>query len=667
MAAEAYYQGSTEVMTDAEYDLKVEYLEALVASGRVELTEEIKSIINSVSAGTVAKGQLIKHDYAMLSLAKAKNESELKTYHTRLTTSGAKGFFLEMKLDGLALSAKYSSGILKQLATRGDGFEGESLNHLINSNEVSILGLPMNVGNNDTFEIRGEIYISDSQFKVINESRKKASEEEFSNPRNAVSGLVKRAEKGIGFNVEISFGAYSAYQEGSQIEFSKLSGMSDLITAEKLTSLELKKLSGKDYSKIDSVNFVDLMEIVEKFGKDREKFSIPTDGVVIKPVNEIEMLNKMGSTSHHPIAYIAYKYPGAKSISKVLEITVSVGKTGRLTPQAKIEPVEVDGVLISNVTCHNYSWLKEKGIKEGAVVEVFRANDVIPAISSVLIPGEGSEVEIPEVCPECGGEVKGGEIDVSTGVHKTISCTNDECPSRLYFYIKSIVGRKYLDIDGLGNVALTNLVEQEVLNGIVDLYTVEENVLAETITGETSTGKPRKLGAGNAKNIIKSIENSKKNTTSYKLLASLNIPGLGLSHSKNLIDKFGGIEEVLDLEISELSKVDGVGETLTSAFKSHRERAKETLAKLVEIGVEINNPEKKEKVESLGSFSVSGSVDGFSNRDEFIEHMESLGWEYHKSPKKTTDVLFADPEETSSKIKKAKENGTRIVEKLEDL
>lgn len=668
LAAEAYYQGESALMTDEEYDSKLEFLESEIEAGNVEMNEDLEKLLNSVSAGTSVKTSTVRHDYPMLSLGKAKNEEELKTYYTRLKNAGVEGFRLEVKLDGLALSAKYSEGKLTQLATRGDGVEGESLNHLINSKEVEVIGLATEVKSKEDFEVRGEIYISDCQFEVINATRKAVTGEEFSNSRNAISGLVKRAEKGIGYSVEISFGAYSAYREGNQVEFESL-GVTELITAKDLTKKELIAIDGKDYSEVNKVDFTLLMDVVEKFGKARESFGIPTDGVVIKPTNEIEMLNKLGFTSHHPVAYIAYKYPGAKGISEVLDIVISVGKTGRLTPKAIINPVEVSGVVIENVTCHNFSWLKEKGLRIGSKVYVTRANDVIPAIDSVIIVGDGPVIEVPTNCPKCDGKLSGkGEVDKTTGLHKTLLCTNELCPSRALFYIKSIVGRNFLDIDGLGDVALNALVEQEIINGIVDLYKVNTETLAKVITGVTSTGSQRTLGAGNAKNIVESINNSKENTDSFKMLAALNIPGLGKSHSKKLIAKFGGIKEVLELEPNKLYEVDGIGDTVVNSFAKYKESAMKTFEELVALGFKVNDPSKDSvKMERKGSFSVSGSVVGFSNREEFVAHMEGLGWEYHKSPKKDTDVLFADPNGTSSKIKKARENGTRIMDNIEDL
>lgn len=665
-AAEVYYQGDRAFMTDEDYDTKVDFLEAQLENlDDKELINSIKEVLTTVSAGSEPIGTVVYHDHPMLSLGKAKNYDELQKYHKRLVAAGAKGFTLQAKLDGLALSAKYSNGKLVQLATRGDGVKGELLNHLINHKEALITGLPSKVKTKEDFELRGELYISDSQFKIINKNRFDSVGEEFSNSRNAAVGITRRSITGLGYEAPLSFSTYSAHKGEKVVELKGLL-LENICDVVDLTEQEVKKLSSNNV-KLDScsvgISFADLENAVEKFGKLRENFTIPTDGVVIKPSNEIEMLNKMGYTSRAPIAYIAFKYPGAKATTEVLDIIVTVGKTGRLTPQARVKPVEVGGVIISNITCHNYSWLNEMGVKKGSMVSVTRANDVIPAIDSVINAGDGDALKTPDNCPECGEKLHGDGTDFP----KTLTCENLECSSRLLYYMKSVVGRNYLYIEGLGDVALRALVNSGKLTSVMDLFKLTETTLESTPTGETSTGNVRLLGSGNAKNIMKSIEQAKENTDSNKLLASLNISGMGPNTAKRLIAHFGGIEEVLSVNPKRLYEVSQVGDSLVENFNTHQSRALEQLKELIELGVKINDPVIKENVKNKGTFSVSGSVEGFANRDDFVEHMESLGWEFHKSPKKDTDVLFADPNGTSSKINKAIANGTKVIQNINEL
>lgn len=668
VAAKMYYQGKSTVMTDDEYDTKIEHLQEQLElidqdineEATSEVIEAIEEILYTVSAGSEPEGNIVVHDYPMLSLAKADDEDSLKSYHTRLVKGGAEGFSIQAKLDGLALSAKYVDGKLTQLATRGDGVKGESLSHLINHKEVDVKGLPVNIMNKGNLEVRGELYITNSQFLEINKARSSVTGENFAHSRNAAVGITKRSISGLGYNAELSFTAYSAHKDGKQITFDEID--EGISRVDVLTLNELNKNSELKSCKVGA-DFDELYELVEKFGDARPLFNIPTDGVVIKPTNDLEMVDKMGYTSRFPIAYIAYKYPGEKATTVVEDITVSVGKTGRLTPQARVKPVVVDGVTITNVTCHNYSWLNEMDIRVGSTVAITRANDVIPAIDVVINKGPNDAIKTPKACPECGGNL----LSDGTEFPKTLSCASSTCPSKLLYYMKSIVGRTFLYIEGLGNVALEALVKEGVLTSVVDLFKLTESKLAKVPTGTTSTGNVRLLGAGNAKNIVESIERAKESTDSNKLLASLNIDGVGPGTAKRMIDHFGGIKDVLEVDVDRLSEVNQVGSTLIESFRKHQNRALSELNELIELGVKINDPEKKENVEYKGTFSVSGSVNGFANRSEFVEHMEKLGWEFHRSPKKTTDVLFADPNGTSSKIKKARENGTKIIDDLANL
>lgn len=655
-AAQAYYQDGTVIMTDEEYDAKLEALELLDP-------EAARELLMSPSAGTAPTKNLIKHDNPMLSLAKAKTEEELEKYYNKLTQAGSTGFTLQAKLDGVAMSIIYKDGKVERLVTRGDGTQGEDTSYLLADPDLTVKGLPLTL-NDESFkskriELRGEVFATHSQFEDFRKARLEATGEDFSNSRNAVSGIIKKAESGLGYKAEITFATYSVFVNEEPTAIEVLSN-ENLVDIKELSRTEVKA-AGKDPKKVCEANsYEDFLVAVKEFGEIRSALNIPTDGIVIKPKNEIEMLNKMGYTSHHPIAYMAYKYPGAKALTTVKNITVTVGKTGKLTPQAEVEPVEVDGVVITNITCHNFNWLYEMGISVGSQVQVMRANDVIPAIASVVTAGD-EMMSIPTHCPECESILTGDGLSIP----KTLVCTNESCPSRLYFYIKSIVSRQYLHIDGLGDVALEPLIENKTITGIVSLFSLNEATLAETVTGVTSTGNVRKFGAGNAKNVIASIEASKVNTESHRLLASLNIPGMGPNTAKKLILHFNGLESLLNVSPSELYEINGIGETLVTAFAHNQDRVRAELTDLLKLGVKIHDP--IQKVATSGSFSVSGSVDGFANRADFVAYMESLGWEYHKSPKADTDVLFADPEGTSSKIKKARANGTKITLDLKEI
>lgn len=658
--ARLYYQTGRTRISDEQYDTYLEWLESLIYHGKVEVDERIDELFNLVAAGTAPQGSTAQHDTPMLSLAKAKDEKGLQAYYDRLVKAGATGFKLEMKLDGMALSAKYVNGKLSHIATRGDGFKGELLNHLINDKNISIVGLPKEVDGGN-FELRGELHITKSQFDAINNARRESGGEEFSNSRNAVAGIARSEDEYLNYNIELTFSSFSKYENGKQVLLTKEDEDNGVISTEALTEEEIVKLKGSNVCIVDGLSFDSLKKAIDIFGTLRDSFESPTDGVVIKPINELEMMEILGFTSHHPIAHIAYKYPGSKVISYVEEITVSVGKTGKLTPRIRIKPVEIDGVIIEYVTGHNYNWIYEMGIRNGTAVLVTRANDVIPAIHSVVDYTRGVPPEVPTHCPECGELLEGDGLRMP----KTLSCKNLSCPSRFFYYIKSIVGRNFLHIEGLGDKTIQALIDDGKLKSIVDLFTLSIDTIASTPAGSTSTGSVKLVGKGNAANIVDSINNAKLHTDSNKLLASLNFEGMGPNTAKRLIAKLGGIKQVLEADEQTLRSVDRVGDSLVNSIMSAKDKAIKELNELIELGVVINDPANLD--ESVGTFSVSGNVEGFANRADFVKHMETLGWEYHNSPRKDTMVLFADPNGMSAKIKNARKNGTRIIEKLEDL
>lgn len=658
-AAQAYYHDGEALMSDELYDSKLELLEKSLVEEDYN-NKEIMALIESPSAGTLPARNLVRHKHPMLSLAKARNEDELMTYFKRASEAGAEGYSIQAKLDGIAASVLYKDGVLTQIVTRGDGKQGEDMTYIVNCKDLCVLGLPMNINVMGEIELRGEVFARHSQFDIFNKNRLEALGESFSNSRNAVSGILTRAERGLGYEAEITFATYSVWS-GAEPLYGDVVRNENVILVDDLTTHEIESI-GEAFPTHNIKCEDNLMRSIVKFGEARDTLDIPTDGAVIKPMNEVEMFKSMGLTSHHPIAFIAYKYPGVRELTTVEEITVTVGKTGRLTPNARVTPVEVDGVIITNLTCHNFSWLHEMGIRVGSHVEVTRANDVIPAIAKVVYEGPNEVMPVPTHCPSCGETLVGD----GTELPKTLNCVNNNCPSRTLFFLKSVVGRQYLHIDGMGDVFLNALVEEHPVEDIIDIFSLTSEDLQHLKIGVTSTGNDKLLGKLTADKIIASIAYAKENTPSNRLLASMNIAGVGPNTSQRIIEHFSGLHNFLNADMDELQGVDGVGETVINTFHNNIDRIREMMYTLSKMGVHINDELKSHEV-AVGTFSVSGSVEGFANRDEFVKHMQTLGWEFHRSPKVDTDILFADPNGTSSKIKKARDNGTRIIDKLSDL
>lgn len=674
-AAETYYQKSGDSgLTDEEFDAKLDYLETLEQSGAYEDLFEAGSkgfllLEGDPALGTkVAVETVVAHNSPMLSLGKAKKPDELLAFLRKARAAGAKDFRLQAKLDGLALSARYTDGELEVLATRGDGVHGEDTTYLLDDSSVTVLGLPRTISTMGIVEVRGELFFTEAQFKAADDARFAKTSERFSLSRNAASGLLKKAKGGVGYPVEFTFSTYSALHEGRMIDLTSLDSVNGFVTVDSITKNE-----AGDSPIAGFATDADVLAAVESFGKVRETFGIPTDGVVIKPTNESEMNGKMGFTSHHPVSQIAWKYPAENAQTVVIGIDVTVGKTGKLTPIARIAPVMVAGSKIENASLHNYNLVATKDVRIGSTVLIEKANDIIPQIKVVLknLP-ESVAIEVPTNCPACE-EVLTFKDD-GVWPPRTLLCPNTTCPSRDFFALKSAVGKNYFDIDGLSEVTLTYLNEVDRVKNIADLFTLTVTELADSALGYTAKGTARRLGEKRAEHIVEYVERSKTRPLA-KILAGLNIDLLGRTAAKKLEAAFGDIDGILAATEEEIGAVEGFGPI--GAEKIHRglKLRAGLIAELREHGVTFGKlPEGSESAATLDSdgedlstaapaggvdltgvsFAISGAVpEPFANRGAWVDFVEANGGTFHSGPKATTSYMVGDKNETSSKIKKA--------------
>ena len=658
-AAAKYYQSmDTSPLEDDEFDAKTDLLitfsedpdlEDLFAEG----TPGWKLIGNDVSLGsTVTASEIITHRTPMLSLGKATNEQELHIFITRARKAGAKDFTLQAKLDGFALSVTYENGKITTLATRGTGTHGEDLKYLLSDPNLTIKGLPLTITSFALTEVRGELFFTADQFKNADAARFSLTGEHFKNSRNSVVGLMKKAKLGVDYPVEFTFSTYSVLIDNKP-ELLETVAQDAFITVDTLTKNEDPTLQLTNFQ-----NDQELFAAVEAFGKARTTFSIPTDGVVIKPSNEAEMMTKMGVTSHHPSSQIAYKYPGETADTEVIDITVTVGKTGKLTPCAKVKPVLVAGTLIQNITMNNYNWVAIMDVRIGSLVRVHRANDVIPEIKHVLLnPTNTTPITTPMTCPVCTTRLVYDKTD-NIYPPKTLNCPNLECPSRDFFALKTAVSKNFLDIDGLSEVSLTWLNETGRVNDISDLYTLTLTELADSQLGLSKDGNPRRLGEKRAQNILNHIEAS-KTLPLYRLLISLNIAGLGPTTAKLLIKNFTTLENIQTLTVNDIEPIEGLSTITATKIVTGLAYRKPLITKLQSYGVTFapdTTTAPTAQTRSLAdiSFAISGEVPPtFPNRTAWIDYIESQGGTFHSSPKATTTYIIGDPTAISSKTTKA--------------
>lgn len=667
--AEAYYQrGEESPLTDEEFDAKLDFLESIKDSGKLaELfapgSRGSKLLESDPALGTSVEGDVVQHAIPMLSLAKAKKEPELVAFLDKARRAGAKDFRLQAKLDGIALSARYADGKLVRLATRGEGTQGEDTTYLIKDPKVTIKGLELTISDKDPLEVRGELFFTQEQFKKVDDARLAFSGVRFKNSRNSAAGLMKGAKSGVDYPVEFTFAAYSVIKDGVPAELDELNALGfrsvDAITVEATPGLALTGFASNE----------DVLKAVHDFGTAMEGFDFPTDGVVIKPTNEAEMLASMGYTSHHPVSQIAWKYPDATATTEVLAIDMTVGASGKVTPIARVRPVSLDGSTISNASLHNFNLIYTKGIRVGSAVLIMKANKIIPQVKAVLSsPKDSADFPVPTVCPSCGTALTFDRVE-GEWPPKTMRCPNFDCESRNYFSLKMGVGKAYMDIDGLSEVSLDYLHATGRIKSVADLYTLQLQELADSAMGESQNGNARRLGEKRAQNILDHIEKSKTRPLS-KMLPAISIEGMGTGSSKKLEKRFGDIDGILAASEAQIAAVDGLGPISAEKIHSGLIRRRATIDKMRAHGVTFGKGSApaaaaggSTNVDLSGkSFAISGAVPpGFRNRGEWVDYVEAAGGEFHSSPKANTTYMIGDPNESSSKIKAATKHGLTFL------
>ena len=745
-ASQAYYSGDEPDMSDAEFDSNQNLLQEVCDTGEyselfvegsdgwrvlghgdvllgASLSNKADSdsdTDNSTSAsGSASQSRReVTHVPPMLSLQKMKTEDALKSFIQKTSEHGAESFKLQLKLDGLAVSAVYDSdGDLTLISTRGNGTTGEDCTYLsdpestglfINfmpaSIDMSTLASHVSTTGNSSrvseFEVRGEVLFIGDQFEKASQARQEAGGEPFSNPRNAGAGLVNRAAKGLGFSAEMTFVVYSVLVDGEYVDATDGSGNGGLstwmsrngfMTANDLTGIHAGQIKFSELNDSDEV-----MNSIHALGTVLDSLPFEADGVVIKPVNEAAMLDSMGSTSHHPLSQAAWKYPAQQAVSTVRSIEFTVGRTGRITPVAVFDPTPLGGTVVSKASLHNMNHLNSLDVRVGSTVIFEKANEIIPQIVSVVSSPENSgSVPVPSYCPVCNTVL---DYDDKDGVWppRTMTCTNSKCPSRTLQSVVNAVKRDNLDIDGLGPSVVEALRDSGLVSSIADLYRLDEATLAALQTGTSSIGSPVLLGSVRASKIVEQIEKSKSLPFS-RLLSSLGIPQIGRRASRKIAEHFGTIDNLLAASTEKLSQVPTLGakraEILHNGLQANREVistmrslgvlftpdqgsrvSRETSAdntsgdssesndnNLGQEGGAISTSRNQSSVAGL-SFSISGKVpEPFSNRNEMVDFIESNGGEFHSSPKASTTYMIADSQGSSSKIVKAHKHNVKFI------
>ena len=613
LASEKYYNNEELILTDEEYDSLYNYA---VEKGWIKQDEKL----NDFSIKTKNE---VEHLYPMLSLQKANNLEELEKYYNRIIKTGEKtNFIIEPKLDGIALSIQYDkNGDICLLSTRGNGIFGENVTYLLNEYKLNILGIPTNV-DKKIREIRGELCCSKQDLLYNNKER----ETPFSNERNAVAGIVKKSKLGLDENTKLTFVSYFYFDD----EYNLI----DYNNQRLIKSVDLLN---------DNIafNFDDLKEKILLFQYRIKELDMITDGVVIKPTNK---KIKLGNTEHHPKEYIAYKYPTETKLTKIKDVEFTVGKTGKITPVAILESINIAGVDITRATLHNCEMLKKLGVTKGCSVLVKRANEVIPYIVSVVEKTD-KPIDIPYYCPYCFRPLKGNL--------KNLHCANELCSCKNKSYIKTIIGKKFLDIEGMSS----EVVDSSNIKDIVDLFSLS---LKDLVDLKFNSGVS--LGEKRALEIYNNIQLAKKNTKNYIWLSCIGFNNIGNRTSKILLEYYKTINNLLtNAKECDIINIKGIGIETFNEIDRNRYKVLENYNKLKELGcimeTNVNRYEKKIKICHTGKV-----CNEFENRDSMIKYLEELyPVEFVSTVTKDLDYLLTEEMSNSGKTKKAIQLNKKIV------
>ena len=645
-----YYVQDKPIISDAEFDSLWRELEKLEAKNP-ELRDP-NSPTFEVGGGFATHFNQVDHHERMMSLDNAFSSEELEAWFERVKKEDdgrAASWLCELKVDGLAINLIYENGALTRALTRGNGVTGED----VTVNVRTIKGVPQKLEDKNPpklVEIRGEIYFPLAAFNELNESLEEAGKTLFANPRNAAAGSLRQKDPRVTASRPLSLIVHGIGAVDGR-DFDTQSAAYELLKKWGLpVSARYKVVSSRE----------EVREFVDYYLEHRHDVEHEIDGVVIK-VNERAAQVRIGSTSRAPKWAIAYKYPPEEVTTKLLDIRVSVGRTGRVTPFGFMEPVRVAGSTVTNATLHNIEEVKRKGVLIGDTVVLRKAGDVIPEILGPVIEkrtGKEREFVMPKKCPECGTSLRAiseGDVD--------IRCPNSQsCPAQLRERIYYIGSRAALDIDVLGYEAAQALLDSKLIKDEGDLFSLDEKKLAKS---EFFIKKDGSLGA-NAEKLLIALEEAKARPL-WRVLVALSIRHVGPTAAQALAREFKSIDSITKASTEELSSIDGVGDVIAMSIKEWFSESwhKEIIEKWRKAGVSLELQVTSDKPKTLAgkTLVVTGSLENFT-RDGVSEAITERGGKAASSVSKKTDYVVVG-DSPGSKAKKAEELGVRVINEAE--
>lgn len=541
-------------------------------------------------------------------------------------------FTVETKIDGLSVSLEYEKGKLIRGSTRGDGFVGED----VTENLKMVDGIPEFLTTDDTFEVRGEVYLPRKEFESINNKLEEAGKQILANPRNAAAGTLRQLDSRLVKQRNLSIFVFNL-QKGKK--FKTHSESIEYIKNTGIKTIEyIKVCVGED----------EVLNAIEEIGNLRDGLPYDIDGAVVK-INDLKIREEAGTTVKVPKWAVAYKYPPEQKETKLTNIKVQVGRTGQVTPMAILNPVRLAGSVISKTTLHNFDYVKEKDIKIGDTVVIQKAGDVIPEVISVVKSkrtGNEVEYEIPKVCPVCGEELEKINDEVA------LRCTNNECPAQIFRSLVHFASRDAMDISGLGDAIVEQLIDNNLIKDIADIYYLKYDDVV----------KLDRFAPKSARNLINAIEKTKNNSLD-KLLFGFGMRHIGKKAAKVLAENFDNIYMIKDASFDDINSLDDFGAIMAQSVVDFfsKEETDMLISKFEKAGVNLNGLKKELDSEILKdkTFVITGSFDSYS-RSDITKLIEKNGGKVSGSVSKKTSFLIAG-EDAGSKLSKAESLSIPII------
>ena len=636
--AKKYYDDDKPEISDFEYDMLMVELRNLESKypefkSKDSLTEKV--------GGHVKEGfEKVTHEVPLQSLQDVFSIEEVNAYIEKINEKAKennienKTYVVETKIDGLSAALEYKQGKFVRGATRGNGLVGED----VTQNLKTIKTIPMELNEKIDIIVRGEVFISKKDFEKMNKKREEKDEELFANARNAAAGSLRQLDSKITAKRPLDIYIFNV-QKIDDKQFN--SHFEELEYLAKLGfNVNPVRIPCKDKKEVE--------EAIKKIGKEREKLTFDIDGAVVK-VDDLKFREILGQTAKTPRWAIAYKYPPERKETKLKDIVCQVGRTGVITPMAILEPVKVAGSTISKTTLHNEDFIKEKDLKIGDIVVIQKAGDVIPEIVEVKKnkrTGKEKKFNMPKVCPVCGAEAVREEGEAA------IRCTGIECPAKLYRNLVHFASREAMNIDGLGEQIIKQLLDKGLISNMADIYTLKLEDIASL----------KKNGTKFAQNLINAINRSKQNDL-YRLITALGIRHVGTKAAKVLARRYKTMDRLMNVTSSELSFVEDIGPVMAESIREFflQEQTVDLIERLKQAGVNMESLEEEGEDNRFEgkTFVLTGTLEKYT-RGEAGSIIEKFGGKTSSSVSKKTDYVIAG-EEAGSKLTKAQNLGITIL------